>query len=145
MNWVVKTFEELSNSELYSILQLRSEVFVVEQNCAYQDLDGTDQKSIHLFGVENDKVLAYARLIPPGISYETASIGRVVVSTSIRSKGAGKELMKQAIQNIEILFKTKNITISAQEYLIKFYNDLGFKETGNTYLEDNIPHIKMKL
>ncbi len=145
MNWVVKTFEELSKSELYSILQLRAEVFVVEQNCAYQDMDGTDQKSIHLFGIENDKVLAYARLIPPGISYETASIGRVVVSPSIRSKGTGKELMKQAIQNIEILFKTKSITISAQEYLMKFYNELGFKETGSTYLEDNIPHIKMKL
>lgn len=145
MNWVVKAFNALNNSELYSILQLRSEVFVVEQNCAYQDMDGTDQKSLHLFGVENGNILAYARLIPPGISYEVASIGRVVVSPSIRKKGAGKELMKQAILETKTQFKTENITISAQEYLKSFYNELGFKESGDGYLEDNIPHIKMKL
>lgn len=143
MRWLVKKFDDLTNLELYSILQLRSEVFVVEQNCVYQDMDTIDESAFHLFGTEEQKIVAYARLIPPGISYSTASIGRVVVSNTIRSKGIGKELMKEAINETEILFKTTSITISAQQYLNRFYNELGFKEVGDTYLEDNIPHIKM--
>lgn len=145
MKWLVRKFEELSVSELYAILQLRSKVFVVEQTCAYQDMDDLDQKSFHLFGIENNKVIAYVRLIPPGISYPEACIGRVVVDIDKRGKDIGKVLMVKAIEQINSLFNSTHVTISAQYYLLKFYNELGFKEVGETYLEDNIPHIKMKL
>ncbi|MDZ4666078.1 MAG: GNAT family N-acetyltransferase [Bacteroidota bacterium] len=144
MKWFAKTFNELSVLELYGILQLRSKVFIVEQNCAYQDLDEVDKKSWHLFGTENEKIMAYARLIPQGVNYPEASIGRVVVDPSLRGKSIGKELMKESILKCDELFKTSNITISAQCYLKKFYNECGFKEVGKEYLEDNIPHIKMK-
>ncbi len=144
MIWITKTFDELSVHELYSILQLRVKVFVVEQNCAYQDLDNTDKKAWHLFGTESESIVAYARLIPQGINYPEASIGRVVVDPLIRGKNIGKALMKQAITKCEELFKTKQITISAQCYLKKFYNECGFTEVGEEYMEDNIPHIKMK-
>lgn len=145
MNWKTKKFEELNVNELYAILQLRSKVFVVEQNCPYQDMDDIDQKSFHLFGTENNQVIAYARLIPENISYPEASIGRVVVDPAHRGKELGKVLMVKAIEQMNKLFNSKQITISAQLYLLKFYNELGFKEIGETYLEDNIPHIKMKL
>lgn len=145
MKWNLKSFESLTVHELYAILQLRSKVFVVEQNCPYQDMDDTDKKALHLFAVDNNKAIAYARLIPPGISYEQASIGRVVVDPDQRGLALGKQLMKEAIKQIQKNFNTSDITISAQLYLLKFYNELGFKETGETYLEDNIPHIKMKL
>lgn len=145
MNWILKTFDELSVHELYAILQLRSKVFVVEQNCAYQDMDDTDKRSLHLFTLENNKAMAYARLIPPGISYEQASIGRVVVDPAKRGTETGKALMHEATKQVKEKFKTDHITISAQLYLLKFYNGLGFKEVGETYLEDNIPHIKMKM
>ncbi len=144
MNWITKKFDELSVHELYGILQLRAKVFVVEQNCAYQDLDDTDKKAWHLFGVENENILAYARLIPQGINYPEASIGRVIVDPSLRGKSKGKELMHESIKKCEELFNTKSITISAQCYLKRFYNECGFKEVGEEYLEDNIPHIKMK-
>ncbi|MCC7017947.1 MAG: GNAT family N-acetyltransferase [Rhodospirillales bacterium] len=145
MIWITKTFDELNVHELYNILQLRAKVFVVEQNCAYLDLDDTDKNSWHLFGEENGAIVAYARLIPQNINYPEASIGRVVTDPSVRGKRIGKELMKYAITKCENLFNTKNITISAQTYLKKFYNELGFKETGEEYLEDNIPHIKMNI
>lgn len=145
MNWITKKFEELSVHELYAILQLRSKVFVVEQNCAYQDMDDTDQRSLHFYGIDHNKIVAYVRLIPPGISYTEAAIGRVVVDPEYRAKAIGKELMRGAIEAVKKHFKTEHITISAQLYLLKFYNELGFKETGETYLEDNIPHIKMKM
>lgn len=145
MNWIVKKFKDLSVNELYAILQLRSVVFVVEQNCAYQDMDNVDQRSHHLFACEKNRCIAYARLIPAGITYPDASIGRVVVSPDCRGKDIGKVLMTKAIEEVNNIFRTSHITISAQLYLVKFYNDLGFKETGETYLEDNIPHIKMKL
>jgi ElaA protein len=145
MKWITKKFDELSVNELYAILQLRSKVFVVEQTCAYQDMDNTDQKSLHFFGTDNERVAAYARLIPMGISYPEASIGRVVVDPEYRAKAIGKELMRGAIDQTKKQFNTDHITISAQLYLLKFYNELGFNKTGETYLEDNIPHIKMKM
>lgn len=145
MNWYLKTFEALTVHELYAILQLRSKVFVVEQNCPYQDMDDTDKKALHLFTLKDDKAIAYARLIPPGISYEQASIGRVVVDPDQRGITLGKALMNEAILRTREKFNAGAITISAQLYLLKFYNELGFKETGDTYLEDNIPHVKMKL
>jgi len=144
MQYTKKRFDELTVHELYGILQLRAKIFVVEQNCPYQDLDDTDKKCWHLFGEENGNILAYARLIPQNVNYPEVSIGRVVVDPSVRGRNVGKELMKLSMQACEELFKSKKITISAQSYLKKFYNELGFKETGEEYLEDNIPHMKMK-
>ena len=145
MEWTTKIFDELTVHELYAIIQLRIKIFSVEQNCVYQDCDDLDQKSWHLFGTENGKILAYTRLLPPNMNYPEPSIGRVVLDTSLRGRNLGKELMRVSMAKCEGLFKTKKITISAQCYLLKFYNDLGFKEEGESYIEDHIPHIKMKI
>lgn len=145
MKWFLKKFNELSNHELYALLQLRVQVFVVEQLCTYQDMDNIDLEAWHLFAVKDGKTIAYARLIPSGISYPEASIGRVIVDVNYRKNKIGKELMIKAIENTKLLFNTNEITISAQVYLLKFYSDLNFKIEGEEYLEDNIPHIKMKL
>ena len=144
MKWITKTFDQLSLHELYSILQLRARVFIVEQECPYQDLDDKDQQAWHLYGEENGKMLAYARLLPQNVNYPEPSIGRVIVDPSLRGRNIGKELMNRSIAKCEELFKTKKITLSAQCYLIKFYNELGFKEEGEEYEEDFIPHVKMK-
>ena len=143
MNFITKTFKELNTTELYQILQLRSEVFVVEQDCVYQDLDFKDQKSLHVFGMINNKVIAYTRIFKPGDYFDNASIGRVVVSKEERSSGYGVDLMEASIKAVEDNFNTSKITISAQVYLTKFYNSLGFKKVGEEYLEDGIPHIRM--
>jgi ElaA protein len=145
MKWITKTFDELSVHELYAILQLRAKVFIVEQNCPYQDMDETDKRSWHFCGLENDKLVAYSRLLPQNVNYPEPSIGRVIVDPSVRGKNMGKELMKRSMAKCEELFKTKHITISAQCYLQRFYNELGFKEIGEPYEEDHIPHIKMKI
>lgn len=146
INWGIKSFEELINIELYDILRLRSEVFVVEQNCPYQDLDGKDLKSFHLVGRnENKEILAYARIVPAGISFKEISIGRVISSEKARGTGAGKELMKQAISFVKNKFGNIPIRIGAQCYLIKFYSGFGFEIASEEYLEDNIPHIEMLL
>lgn len=142
--WELKTFETLSVNELYSILRLRSAVFVVEQNCVYQDIDEKDEKSLHLIGTFDSKIIAYARLFEPGYYFENASIGRVVVDANFRDKKLGHELMKNAIAAIEKHFKETKITISAQLYLKKFYERHAFVPTSDSYLEDNIPHIEMK-
>jgi ElaA protein len=144
LKWKIKRFEALSVNEMYSILKLRSEVFVVEQNCVYQDLDGKDSKALHLFGDLNGEIVAYCRLFDAGDYFENASIGRVVVAKNCRKKKYGHELMKEAISEIMIHFQKKNITISAQLYLKKFYEQHGFIQTSETYLEDDIPHIEMK-
>ena len=144
LQWEIKRFEALSSSELYSLLQLRSEVFVVEQNCIYQDIDGKDQKALHLIGSNEDKIVAYARLFKSGDYFDEASIGRVVVGTQYRDRKWGHELMQEAIMGIKAHFQTKKITISAQLYLQKFYESHGFVVTSETYLEDDIPHIEMK-
>lgn len=143
ITWTLKPFAELTPHELYSILQLRNEVFIVEQNCPYQDMDNKDLKSWHLMGVENNKLLAYSRLLAPGISYSESSIGRIVSSPSARKTGMGKKLVKESIGQIKHLFKTDTIRIGAQLYLKKFYESFGFVQDGEIYLEDNIPHIIM--
>ncbi len=144
LNWIVKKFEALTPYELYNIIWLRNEVFVVEQNCVYQDADYKDQKGWHLMGLdEEDKLIAYVRLLPPGVSYNEPSIGRVVTSPAARGTGAGRELMQQAIKQCGILFGEKNIKIGAQYYLLNFYTSLGFVQSSDVYLEDNIKHIEM--
>jgi len=140
----IKTFQELSNEELYQIIRLRSEVFVVEQGCVYQDLDNLDQESQHLMIWEDQKLVAYTRLLRKGLSYEDyTSIGRVVTSPSVRGTGIGKLLMKQSIKACLDLFGPESIKISAQCYLIPFYQSFGFELVGSEYLEDGIPHHGM--
>ncbi len=136
----------MSTSELYAILQLRNEVFVVEQDCPYQDLDDADREALHLFIVENNTVIAYSRLFPPNVKYaDSASIGRVVVKQNCRDRNIGKWLMQQSIKEIQSIYQASSITISAQSYLLRFYRALGFVEIGEEYLEDDIPHYKMIL
>jgi len=138
-----KTFNELSTSELYDLLQLRSAVFVVEQDCVYQDLDGKDKKALHILGKKNSKVVAYTRVFKPGDYFKEASIGRVVVADDERQHKYGYDIMKASIKAIANSYDTNTIKLSAQTYLKKFYNNLGFIEQGEGYLEDNIPHIAM--
>jgi len=143
INWAFKKFEELTSSELYAIMQLRNEVFVVEQNCVYQDADNKDLLSYHLMGWNQQKLVAYTRILAPGIAFEEASIGRVVTSPSVRRTGIGIELMNRSISKTTELFGNFPIRIGAQLYLQKFYTSLGFEKDSDTYLEDNIPHIEM--
>lgn len=144
LEFEIKRFNELSSQELYNLLQLRSEVFVVEQNCVYQDIDGKDAKAIHLLGSYNGEIVAYVRIFKPGDYFEQASIGRVVVKQNYRDRKWGYDLMNKAIQATEEVFNETKITISAQLYLKKFYENLGFIQTSEMYLEDDIPHIEMK-
>ena len=139
----IRKFSELGLNELYSILQLRAEVFVVEQNCVYQDIDGKDEKALHIFGMEQGEIVAYTRCFKPGDYFEQAAIGRVIVKENYRKSGFGHEIMKASVAEIERRFQTTEIKLSAQEYLIRFYEDHGFKQTGEGYLEDGIPHIAM--
>ena len=138
-----KTFSELNTDELYQILRLRTEVFVVEQNCVYQDLDNKDQKAIHIYYKENDEIVAYTRIFKSGDYYKNPSIGRVVVSKKKRRKELGKKIMISSIEYIKKNLKGDKIELSAQKYLDKFYKDLGFHKTGKDYLEDGIPHQRM--
>lgn len=140
----IKPFKTLSLVELYQILQLRSEVFVVEQNCVYQDIDGKDEKALHVLGMHEGVLVAYARLFQPGDYFEQASIGRVIVNPAYRDKKWGHDLMTAAIQSIAEHYGETNITISAQLYLKRFYESHGFVQTSDMYLEDDIPHIEMK-
>ena len=143
MKVIFKTFSELTTKELYQILQLRSEVFVVEQNCVYQDIDGKDEKAIHIIGVVQNKIVAYTRCFKPDEYFKEASIGRVVVKKTERKLKRGNQIMIHSIKAIEKLFQTKTIIISAQSHLKFFYNNFGFYSVGNEYLEDGIPHIEM--
>lgn len=143
IQWILKRFEELTPYQLYAILQLRNEVFVVEQNCVFQDADDKDQDSFHLMGFFNSKLVAYTRIVPAGVIYEQASIGRVVTSPSVRGSGAGKELMQRSIDTVYTLFGKQPIKIGAQFYLKNFYGSLGFQQISDIYLEDGIDHIYM--
>jgi ElaA protein len=143
IKWSLKKFDDLAPLELYRIIQLRNEVFVVEQNCPYQDADNKDLSSYHFMGWNNDKLVAYTRLLPPGLSYTEPSIGRVVNSLSVRGSGIGRELMLKSIEQVKKLFGEGPIKIGAQLYLNKFYTSLGFQQTSDIYLEDNIEHIEM--
>jgi ElaA protein len=143
IRWVLKTFDALTPHELYAILQLRNAVFVVEQSCVFQDADDKDQSSHHLMGFDNDNLIAYTRLLPPGLAYAQASIGRVVTAQALRRYGVGKKLMQQSIDSVYELFGAGAIKIGAQLYLRHFYESFGFVQTGAPYLEDGIEHIYM--
>jgi ElaA protein len=140
---ITKNFEDLTTQELYNVLQLRSEVFVVEQDCVYQDIDGKDQKALHILGYDNNVLVAYTRVFKPGYYFEEASIGRVVVQQKARKFKYGYAIMKASIEAIKTHYNETTIRISAQMYLKNFYNNLEFKEVGEEYLEDGIPHINM--
>lgn len=140
----IKSFEELTKEELYRILQLRAEVFVVEQECAYLDVDGLDQKALHVLGIGPENICAYTRIFRAGDYFDDPSIGRVVVSSEFRGKALGKKIMEASMKYIEGNLKSTHTVISAQLYLTKFYEDMGFKPEGAEYLEDDIPHIKMR-
>ena len=141
--WQIKTFDELSTSELYKLLKARVDVFVVEQNCPYPDLDNYDEVAVHLWAEENGNILAYCRIFNQGIKYPETSIGRVLTTENGRGKSLGKQLIKYAVETIENRFHHSQIRISAQDYLLKFYSEFGFKDTGKKYLEDDIPHTEM--
>jgi len=140
---ITKTFSELDTEDLYQILRLRSEVFVVEQDCVYQDIDNKDQNAIHLYYKENDQIVAYTRIFKPGYYYENPAIGRVVVSKKNRGNNLGKKIMIDSMEYIKQNIKGEKIELSAQKYLDKFYKDLGFYKIGEDYLEDGIPHQRM--
>lgn len=139
----IKTYSELTKDDLYGLLQLRSEVFVVEQDCVYQDIDGLDSKAVHVLGTVNGKLCAYTRIFKAGNYFEYPSIGRVVVSKDKRKYGYGKQIMLASMAYIDSKWKKEQIVLSAQVYLTKFYRELGFVEQGEEYLEDDIRHIKM--
>lgn len=139
----VKKFSDLSVAELYDILQLRSEVFVVEQDCVYQDIDGKDAEALHVIGTKNSRIVAYTRCFGPGYYFPEAAIGRVIVKQSERTHGFGHEIMETSARAIEDHYNTSRIKLSAQQYLIKFYESHGYQTIGEGYLEDGIPHIAM--
>lgn len=140
---LTKTFQQLTRDELYAILQLRSEIFVVEQNCVYQDLDYKDQKALHVLGLKDKKLVAYTRVFKPGDYFKNASIGRVLVAQNERQHKYGYDIMNTSIEAVDYFFRTSTIEISAQVYLKKFYTNLGFEVVGEEYLEDGIPHVGM--
>lgn len=145
LNWAYKSFDELTKQELYTILALRSEVFIVGQHCNYQDLDGKDFKCHHLMAWDGENLVAYTRIVPPGVSFAEASIGRVLTSPRYRRIGAGIELMQKSIAKVYETYGKQPIRIGAQLYLKKFYESFGFVKCSNEYLEDEIPHIEMLL
>ena len=145
MKTFIKNFQDLSNTEIYQILRLRTEVFVVEQQCIYQDIDNKDKKAVHIFLKEKNEIIAYSRVFKEKEYFENPSIGRVVVANKRRMYGVGKKIMNISIDYIKQNIKAKSIEISAQKYLKKFYSDLGFVQQGEEYLEDNIPHLRMFL
>ncbi len=143
IQWKIKSFDDLTVHELYDLLRLRSEIFVVEQNCVYLDLDGKDKVALHLFGEFEGKIVAHARLFKAGITFEKSSIGRVTVDANYRDRKWGHDLMREAIAGIKYHFGESQITIGAQLYLKKFYESHGFIQASEMYLEDDIPHIEM--
>jgi ElaA protein len=145
VRWICKKFNDLTPAELYAIIRLRNEVFVVEQNCVFQDADNKDQGSWHLMGLKDNELIAYTRLLPAGLAYPEASIGRVINSIQVRRTGVGKELMQRSIQELYQLWGKQPIRIGAQLYLKKFYESFGFQQTSEIYLEDDIEHIEMLL
>ena len=144
IHWSLKKFDNLTPRELYLALQLRNEVFVVEQNCVFQDADNKDQASHHLLGWDDEVLVAYSRIVPLGIAYDSfPSIGRVVTSPKMRRTGIGKILMEQSIEELQKLFGKTSIKLGAQLYLKKFYESFGFLQSSDVYIEDGIPHIEM--
>jgi ElaA protein len=142
-NWICKAFDELTAAELYAILRLRSEVFVVEQNCVFLDMDDKDQYCCHVMGWRGDILAGYSRIVPAGIAYEESSIGRIVTSPVLRGHGIGRELIPQSVHTLYTLYGKQPIRIGAQYYLLKFYESFGFVQKGEIYLEDGIEHVQM--
>lgn len=145
LTWTCKSFNEFTPHELYAALQLRSEVFVVEQHCVFQDIDDKDQASWHLMGWHDGRLAAYTRLVPAGISFKEVSIGRVVTAPKMRKSGAGRLLMQKSIATTYTIFGNTPIRIGAQLYLKKFYESFGFQQSSEVYVEDGIEHIEMLL
>ena len=143
VTWNIKNFEDLSTKELYKILKVRQEVFIVEQTCYYLDADGYDDKALHIWAETNGEIAAYCRIFSQGIKYPETSIGRVLTNTKYRNLKLGKTLINIALQAIETHFETSECRISAQDYLLEFYKSFGFENTGKKYLEDDIPHTEM--
>ena len=143
IDWKFAAFDALALTELYAVLQLRSEVFVVEQACVFQDIDGTDTEAMHLLGTSGGMLVAYARCFAAGIKFSEASIGRVITRSTLRGSGAGHVLMRQAIDSVTQRWGAQAIRIGAQARLEKFYRQHGFEKTGEPYIEDGIPHIEM--
>lgn len=141
--WKIKSFDKLTIKELYAILKIRQEVFIVEQTCYYLDADGYDEKAIHIWGEKDEEIVAYCRIFEPKIKYLESSLGRVLTNPSYRNLKLGKVLLKIALNTIEVKFNTPNVRISAQDYLLRFYSEFGFISTGLEYLEDDIPHTEM--
>lgn len=141
--WQTKSFDQLSTNELFEILKLRQAIFVVEQECAYPDIDDTDKVALHFFGYADEHLAAYARLIKPGVTYDYASIGRVAIAPEFRGTGLGRTLMQASIAKMSELYPGEKLKIGAQQHLEAFYNSLGFVTVSETYLEDGIPHIDM--
>ena len=141
--WKIKSFDKLTIKELYAILKIRQEVFIVEQTCYYLDADGYDEKAIHIWGEKDEEIVAYCRIFEPKIKYPESSLGRVLTNPSYRNLKLGKILLKIALNTIEVKFKSPNVRISAQDYLLRFYSEFGFISTGLEYLEDDIPHTEM--
>ncbi len=143
MNWKIKKFEELTTNELYMILKVRNEVFILEQTCPFLDCDDKDRSSYHMFLEKDNEVIAYCRLLPRGVAYKESSIGRVLVSKNYRGQNLAKELMEKGINFIINNMKENEIKIQAQAYLFKFYSSFGFIPISDEYIEDDIPHIDM--
>lgn len=143
MTWYTAHWDDWNKDDLYDCLALRTAVFVIEQNCPYQEVDGKDRSSWHLWARDEGQVVAYARIVAPGVSYPEVSIGRVVVADSIRGKGLGRKLMVRSLAFIRESLGPQPVRISAQEYLLDFYRTLGFETVGTGYLEDGIPHQQM--
>jgi len=143
METIIRKFDEFNLKDFYEIMKIREEVFIVEQTCPYQECDGKDQDAFHLLLMEGDCIMAYLRILKKGVSYDEISIGRVLVRKKYRGRGLAKTLMKEAINFIEDGLNETHIRISAQEYLISFYEKCGFEAVSDMYLEDNIPHVEM--
>jgi len=145
MKWTIKSFNELTNNELYELLKLRVDVFVVEQACVYPEIDGHDQNSLHLFSTADGEIMAYARLVPAGEKYEQASIGRVIVAPAKRKLGLGRGLIEKAITTITEAWQVDEIKLQAQSHLENFYGSFGFQATSEVYDDGGVPHVDMLL
>ncbi|MGG1369614.1 GNAT family N-acetyltransferase [Priestia megaterium] len=143
MTWCIKSFQELTNDELYEILQVRTAIFVVEQKCAYLEVDGKDKLAYHLFKKENEKIIAYLRVLPKGISYQEASLGRIIVKQAQRGMGLGRELVARGIDFLENELHEKTIKIQAQSRLQTFYESFGFRSVSDIYSDEGLPHVDM--